>query len=707
MHFAKFSVEFSHRSAARRSWPVARSGQIAAAALLAGLASLPASAEALEEEIIVQAHPLSAEGLASPYDVLQGAELERKRGPTLGETLAAQPGIHNSSFGAASGRPVIHGLDGPRVRVMEDRIDAMDVSVTSADHATTIDPFVAERVEVLKGPATLLYGSGAVGGAVDVHTGRIPHEPAEQPISGRAELRTADNGDRRSGAFRLEGGKGNIAWHADGFTRDADEYEVGGAIESARLRREEAAEEGGEVEPPEGGDLEGSDFETIGGAFGLSWVGDRGFAGVAISRLESDYGLPGGHEHAHEEGEEESEEEEEEGVPLLTLEQTRIDIEAGLTDPFAGFSALNVRLGHNDYEHMEIEPDGEVATTFENDATELRIELVHEPWGGFDGAIGLQLQDREFSAVGEEAFIAPVDSLNMGVFWVGQRDLGIGSLELGARIEEVSYEPSASEDTDFTAGALSAGLVLPLSDRLTGTLILDWASRAPVGEELYSDGPHLATQSFEIGDPDLDNEQVTRLSSTLRYRGDRLRLEATAYIAEFGDFIVAQQTGEEEDELPVFVYGQQDASFVGLDLAADWTAMSWQGGSLNVRGMADWVSAELDVSGNDNVPRLAPMRIGAGVDVRHGALQLGLDWLRVSAADDPAFGELATGGFDDLSLYAGWSFGPGVGGDGMAVEVFLQGDNLTDDEQRHHTSFIKDTAPLPGRTVTAGIRVGF
>ena len=357
------------------------------------------------EEIVILGHPLSAEGLATPADVLAGEELERKLADTLGETVAGEPGIHNGSFGIAVGRPVIHGQGGPRVRIMEDRIDAMDVSVTSGDHAVTVDPFIAERVEIFKGSGTLLYGSGSIGGVVDIHTGRIPRAVPDE-LSGKLDLRRADNGNAGSGSFRLDGGTDNFAWHLDGFRREADDYEIPGYAESALLRAMEEHEHEEHEHEEEGHDedehedeheeeeeafgvLPGSALDMKGGAAGFSFTGERGFIGVAISNLNGEYGVPGhAHEHEeehheeeehHDEDEHEDEHDEEEGNPFIDLKQTRVDLEAALTDPLPGFSKLNVRLGVNDYEHLEFEPSGEVGTAFQNEAWEARIDVDPPP----------------------------------------------------------------------------------------------------------------------------------------------------------------------------------------------------------------------------------------------------------------------------------------------------------------------------------------
>ncbi len=675
--------------------------------LLAVLAGSAVSANAATreiEEVIVVAHPLSAEGVAQASLVVEGAELQRTMAANIGSTLARQPGIHNSSFGAAVGRPVIQGLGGPRVRVMEDRIDALDVSVTSADHAVSVEPLIADRVEVLKGPSTLLYGSGAIGGVVDVHTGRIPHAVPEDGLTGSVETRFDNNNDGNATTGKLRGGAGSFAFHLDGTVKDGDPYEIPGFAESSRVRAAEAAEEadGGEEEEEEEvrGEVPGSEYDFESFAAGGSVIGDWGLFGISVSRIEADYGLPGGHGHEEEEGGEE--EEEEEGNPVLELEQTRFDAELAIADPFSVFSSLNVRLGINDYEHQEIEPSGEVATNFENDAWELRAELTYDS-DLLTSVIGLQHQDREFSAVGEEAFVPPVDTTNTGLFWVGERGFDGFDLEAGLRVEQVSHDPSVGRDEDFTTWSGSVGVVVPRGDGWTFSAIGSLATRAPVAEELYSNGPHLATNSFEIGDPTLDEERAANLSATVRYQQDRLGFTATAYITDYSDFIYERFTGEEEDGLPVAQFRQDDAFFYGLDVEGQFVLSRFDGGELLARVLFDMVEAELDISGNDNVPRLSPLRFGVGLGGRWENFEGNIDYLRVSDQDDPGVGEFATDGYNDLSAQLSYR----IDTDAAALMLFLRGDNLTDDEQRHHTSFIKGFAPAPGRSVQLGLRVDF
>ena len=684
------------------------------------------------EEVIVRAHPLSAEGLAQPVAVLSGATLNRVVSPSLAETLRDIPGVHSSSFGQAVGRPVIRGLGGPRVKVMEDRIDSLDVSVSSPDHMTMVEPFTAESIEVLKGPSTLLYGSGAIGGVVDVHTGRIPHEESES-LSGSLELRDSDNANQRTAAGRIDGGVGKLAFHFDGFYRDADEYEIPGFAESPALRAREEGEGGhddhgdeheddhdshddehsGEAEAF--GKLPNSQLKAQGGAFGATYVGDKGFFGLSIASYGAEYGLPG-HSHAHhhdedehddhDEDEHDDHEEEahnEEGGSILDLSQTRFDLEAGVEDPLAGLRAINFRLGYNDYEHIEFEGSGEAGTVFATEALEARLEFTHDAWLGFEGATGVQLSNRKFSAIGEEAFVKPVDTQTLGLFWVGQRSLGSLGLEAGLRYENVEQNPTQGGARNFDLGSASLGLIQRLNDNWTLSGQVDYSSRAPVAEELFSDGPHLATQTFEIGDPSLNEETAANLSAMLRYQFGRRDLSLSAYVSEFDDFIYEANTGLEMDELPVLQWTQADAMISGIEADSSWRAMSWQGGTLTFTAGFDSVRARLDSSANRNLPRIPPQRWRLGAIADWNGLEAELSWRRVDDQDDIGEGELPTEGFDDLRLHLGYTLDAW----GSPVQLFISGRNLTDDEQRYHTSFIKDLAPQPGRTIEAGLQMRF
>ena len=376
--------------------------RLALAAAISLLVSSPArSGESAIEEIIVSSplHRGEAETVL-PVNVITDAELQRKLRATLGQTLQEEVGVTYASFGPGVGQPVIRGQGAPRVMVLANNMPVADASSTSQDHANGIEPVLADRVEVLRGPSTLLFGSGAIGGVVNVIDSRIPKQVPESP-EGAIEHRRASNADARVTAGRFETGTGSLAVHLDGFARENDEVEIPGT-----------ADIDGEGDS---GAIANTDAEATAGTFGLSWVRDWGFVGGSVSRLENEYGIPGGaHGHHHEEGEEEeghSEEEAEEDV-RIDLEQTRYDLRADVSDPVPGVEALRVQAAYTDYQHKELE-GGAVGTTFGNNTLDGRVEAVHDI-GGLHGAVGLQFSSRDFKAVGEEAFVPSSESDSWG-----------------------------------------------------------------------------------------------------------------------------------------------------------------------------------------------------------------------------------------------------------------------------------------------------
>ena len=666
------------------------------------------AAEPLIENIVVVAHPLSGESLSQAVDILEGLELERKATTNIGATLAKQPGIHSAPFGNAVGRPIIHGLGGARIKIMEDRIDTLDVSVTSGDHAVSIEPFIAERIEVLKGAGTLLYGSGAIGGVVDIHTGRIPHHIPQKSISGGVETRFNDNDEANTTSIKLNGGKNSFAWHLDATRKDSDDYKITGDAESARLHALEEAEGGADTdehEEHEGDTLPGSAFKFESAAFGGSYIKDWGFIGLSVSDTDATYGLPGHAEHHDEEGEEEGEEhhDEEGETATLVLKQTRTDFELGLEDPFESVSSINVRVGVNDYEHQEIEPDGEVATRFSNQAWESRAELIFDT-NEWTSVLGVQYSQRDFSALGEEAFIQPVDTTESGLFWLTERSLSRFDLEAGLRIGKTKHKPSAAANKDFSNYSASLGAIIPLSDVWQLNIIADYSSRAPVAEELYADGPHLTTNSYEQGNASLDSETAINLSATLQYQDERWSGSITTYQTQFSDFIYQQATGGELDELAVFAYQQNDARFFGADVELAANIIKQSDNHVRLKALFDFVDAEVDVTGNQHLPRTPPMRYGLGIDGQWGRFSGSIDYLRVDEQLDVADLELASDAYNDLTAYAEIKQPLS---NGLLLTGFLQGKNLTNDEQRAHTSFIKDLAPAPARTIEIGFRLVF
>lgn len=650
------------------------------------------------DAVEVTASPLrnAIDDLARPVEVLAGEELDARKAGTLGETLERQTGVQSSFFGAGVGRPIIRGQDGARVQVLNGGTGAADVSTISADHAVTIEPFLADQIEVLKGPATLLYGSGAIGGAVNVVDGRVPTRPAGRDLSGRAEIRHGSVSNESTGMARIDADAGAVTFHADLFRRDSDDYRIPGYAFSTALIAEELAE-GEELEHFARGRQPNSALTTEGGAVGASWFGEDAWFGASVNTYRSNYGIPPG-AHAHEEGEEGEEEEAE--VVRLDLRQDRLDVRGGFRG-LGPLQELNWRATRSRYEHTEFEGE-EVGTVFENEGTELRLEAVQNEVAGWRGAFGLQYGHRDFAAIGDEAFVPPSVTRDIGLFVVQERDFGDFKLELGARHDRVRIEPEGGlAEVERNATSLAVGGLWRFSEVMHLSLNLDRAERAPTAEELFSDGPHIATQSYEIGDATLEKETATNAELGLHLHQGRFEGKLSVYRAAFDDFIYLSDTGAELDGLPVRAWVQGDASFTGWEAEASAELLDNGSGLWTLRLFADGVDAKLDDGGR--LPRIAPGRVGADLNWSLAGWRARVGAVRVADQDEVADGESETAGYTlvDAGLAYHWD----VGATGW--EAFLEGRNLTDREARAHTSFLKDFAPLPGRNVAVGVRVSF
>ncbi len=651
--------------------------------------------------------------LTQAVNVLSGEELSLRLQPSLGETLAQEPGVTSTYFGPGSSRPVIRGLGGDRVRMLEDGLGTGDASATSADHAVSVDAGTAERIEVVRGPSTLLYGSSAIGGVVNVIDGKIPDYQLDE-VSGSIELRGGSVSNERGGSVALNGGSGRWAWHVSGGRRDADDLNIPGFAEAEGEEHEEDGhEEEGEHEEEEvRGTLPNSDLETASAALGATYFfgRDKGFLGVSVSGFDTQYGLPGGHGHEEgeeheeegEEHEEEDEEHEEEGEDVrIDLERRRIDLRGEITQVGA-FEALKFRWGMADYEHVELEGE-EIGTIFNSDAWEGRFELVQKPRGNRTGSFGLQIRDRDFEAIGEEAFVPPTKTRGWALFAFQEWEIESLTWQIGGRFEQTDVEAEGSlPDRDFDGFSASAGLLWDIDDTYSLGVSLARSTKLPNAEELYSDGPHLATSTFELGNPDLEEETSLGLDLALRWRGERASGELTFFVNRFDDFIYQRFTGAEEDELPVVLYAQDDAEFAGVELETRFEI--WESGTahLDVHLFGDFVEAELSDSG-EPLPRIPAMRYGAGLHYHNDRFHGMVEARRTDEQDRLAVNETSTAGFTFVNASVSYRFYRA----GLAYDLLLRGTNLTDEEGRNHVSFLKDQVPLPGRDVSLALRLWF
>ena len=695
----------------------------AAAAALA-VVSAPAYAQSDEDvhheidNIIVTATPLArtVEELAQPTGILRGDELTKKQSTSIGETVSQELGVSSSYFGPVSSRPVIRGQYGERVRVLSNGLDALDVSALSEDHQVTVEPLLAERIEIIRGPATLLYGSGAAGGIVNVVDKRFAEAPLDKPFSGGITLGADTAVGNRNGALFARGGTENIVFSVDYFNRSTDNIEIPGYAESAIFRAlEEAEEEEHEGEEEHGeeeeafGTVENSDSETSGGAVGVSLVGERGFIGVSYSGFDSEYGVPGGHGHGHEEEEPlpgEPAEEEEEEIVRIDLEQTRVDLKGEYRFDGNILSAVRFRAGFNDYEHTELE-GAEVGTFFDTDGTDGRIELQHAPWGALDGVVGLQYKRTDFNAIGEEAFVPPSDTKQTSLFLVEELTLTDNWTLVGsARFENQEITGSTLTQTyDDDAFGVALGAIWRPVDQLRVAANLSVTERHPNATELYADGPHIAVQRYERGSVTLGNgllekEQSTNLDLTLHGDHDRFEWTVTAFVNSVDDYVLLRATGEELDELPVFDFDQADVEFTGIEAEALIELIQADASHLHVRVFTDFVNAEEDATGA-NLPRIPPVRVGLGLHGGWNQFDASIDATFADDQTDVAENELPTEGYTLLNASLSYAMAD------TGLYLYLRGTNLLDEEIRQHTSPLKDTVPLPGRSIHAGLRFDF
>lgn len=702
-------------SPTRRRWTVAL-----LAAGLGGYAGIVAAEDGQDEynehaidEIVVEGIPLDRQvkELAQPTSVIGGDELAKRQAASLGETLAHELGVSSTYFGPVSSRPVIRGQYGERIRVLSNALDAMDASALSEDHAVGIDNMLAERIEIIRGPATLLYGSGAAGGLVNVVDNRILENGLDAPFGGSLVLGTDSATGRQAAAGEIALGTDAVAFHLDFFRRDTDDIEIPGFAESARLRaleEEEEHEEGEEHEEEEAfGIVENTSSESDGFAGALTFLGDTGFLGVSVSQYDTLYGIPG-HHHEHE-GEEGAAEAEEEEMVRIDLEQIRIDLKGEYRLADAG--ELRFNLARNDYEHVELEGD-EIGTMFDSQGTDMRVEFQHRPIEGFEGAIGLQYKNIDFIAEGEEAFVPPSDTQETSLFAFEEwSPADRWTVQASTRLEIVRIDAPDLPSYDNIAGGFSMGAIRQLGDNHSVAVNFALTERHPNATELYSDGAHVAVQRIERGSV----AQGLGLFSTelsqnvdVTFRGDNERIEwsVTAFLNDVDDYTVLQPTGLTgldigfDEDLPVYDYRQTEARLYGFEAEARIELLDSDSGHLHTRLFTDFVYGEDEKTGA-YLPRITPMRYGIGLHYTRARFSAATNAMFHSEQDNTANNELPTDSYTLVNAEVSYEFAE------PDIFVFLRGTNLTDEEARRHSSPLKDLVPLPGRSFQLGLRYDF
>ncbi len=641
------------------------------------------------DELVVTASPLprTASQLARAVSVLEGKELLQDQQPTIGQTVAGLPGVSATWYGPGASRPVVRGLSGPRVLGLENTLSTLDVASASDDHAVSLDPLAVTEVEILRGPASLRFGPGAVGGIVNTIDGRLPTRPAEAAFGGSVQARGASVNGSFSGAAVLDGGAGPLAWHLSGSGMTSGDTQIPGYARSAELRQREPLPPG-EKEPY--GTLPNSAVETNGFSAGLAWVGDGFHLGAAPSLFQSDYGVVA------------------EPNVTIDLTQKRLDLGGAIEDPLAFLHELALDARLVDYVHTELEGD-EVGTRFNNRGYDLRVEALHERLGLIEGAAGFQSLRSDLAALGEEAFLPPSVAQAEGLFVIEEVDLSPLSVELGGRLDGTRVDSSGGEvfgppvERSLVTGNIALGLLWDAPAEQNLALYLSWMQRPPNAEELYAHGPHIALDRFEIGDPNLGSEDSLGISVGEIGNFGPIDWSLSAFYTDFSRFLTLFPNGQIEDGLPVEVFAAVPARFAGGEAELAWHVFDDAESALHFAGRVDGVHARQTDTG-EPLPRIPPARLGATVTWERGPAQVELDMLHAFAQDDVPPGVLPTAGYTMLDLELSWEFeaiGP------VKPLLFFAIMNLLDAEARDAASFLKDIAPLPGRNFTGGVQMTF
>jgi iron complex outermembrane receptor protein len=651
----------------------------------------------LDEVIITAPNKQKLSQSALPFTVLTEDDLRMKSARSIGETLKDELGISSQSFGPGVGTPVIRGQSGPRVRVLNNGSGANDVSAVSPDHASSVEPLLAERIEVLRGPASLLYGSGAIGGIVNVIDNRIPGKTFDKSLNSALEQRFDSTSDETSTTMKLEGSKNQLAYHIDGFYRHRHNLDIGGnGIDTAKVAITDP--ELAVIDNPKGY-LNNTGAEAISGSAGLSWIDDFGFAGASINTLNNQYGIaPDGT------GQE---------MVKIAMSQNKYDFKSEWSNPLAFAKLLRTRLGYTDYQHTEI-ANGQPGAFFTNKSYEGRLELNHHDIGPVKGAIGLQAQSSDFNAIEKlsAAQIVPrSDTYSYGIFALEGFDVGAVNYQFGSRVEQTSIHPDGVQSLSYTPVSASASSVWKLDANNAINLAITRSARAPTVQELLANGYHDATRSFEKGSLNLTPETSYNLDLGYRFKSDWLRAEFDLFHNWASDYIYQARSGEFLDEeghacsstcKPVLQSAQQDAVFKGFESKLIIPMLENHYGLLDLTLFSDYTRGEF-VKGGD-VPRMPPLRYGLQLDYSQHKFS---SYMRLTRGDEQTHSgafETSTAGYYLLNL--GLSYQLKAYQDSKLL-LFAKANNLLNENIRNATSYLRNFAPEAGRGGEIGFRLSY
>ena len=674
------------------------------------------------DTIQVQAHPLvqtAADFAVADHVVDQKALSERAT--TIGDALADELGVYSNQYGSGSSRPVIRGQDGPRVKVLQHASETADVSTLSPDHAVTVDPILAKQVEVIRGPSTLLYGAGTVGGLVNVTDQKIPTQMPEDGLEGTVGLRYNSGSDEKLASAGVTAGIGeNFALRVEGSKRKANDYIAPDYV----------------VEEPHGDHSHFHKERRVGNTFaegqtvniGGSWIHDRGFVGLSYSNRQDQYGLPG---HSHEyhgcvlhgdhfhgcpTPDPDAPAHEEHGGPWVDLKSERYEVRTELEQPFVGVEKLRAHASITDYEHDEIE-ENEVISNFKSKGYDGRLELVHVPVAGWEGVIGTQISqqkinlaasehdhhedgdedDEEHHVHGSSVVMPDTKTDKFSLFALEHKQLGDVHVELGARVDHQKVKvDSDQKDYSGTGVSASAAANWEFAPNYKLSVVGSHQQRLPLAQELYADGLHFATNTYELGNPDLDKETSNNLELGLHYEGDKLDYHVHVYHNWFDDYIYGE-TVAQKGNLRGVQYTQDKARFYGTEAQAGYQINDMY--KLSVFG--DYVRGKIEA---ENAPRVPAGRLGTKVEADFADGWSGLaEYYHVFNQDKIASYEDETQGYNMVNV--GLSYANSLA-DNNAYRVYFKANNLLDDQVYSHTSFLSNI-PQVGRNFTVGVQYDF
>jgi len=617
--------------------------------------------------VVVTADPFGNDEnsqILTPAKVLAGDELRDKTRGSLGDTLSGELGVSASAFGAGASRPIIRGLEGPRLKILQNGMAVSDLSSISNDHAVAGTAMGAQQIEILRGPAALAYGSGAIGGLINIVNDRIPTVLASQ-ATGEVELKRSSVDQSNGLAFHLDRAAGNLGIHADGSSLRAENYNV-----------------------PTGGKLSNSFNREDNLGFGLSRIESWGHLGLSISSLAKNYGIPA-------------------ETASIDLSQTRIDLDSLYKINSNLFESLRFKMAHTDYKHSELDASFVPAMNFKNKTTESRLEASHREINGWRGKIGVQADLNNFSALDPDGLTEAVPitkSNSFAGFIVEEKEFGSVRINTGFRIESVKRNPRDNLQRSFNLASWSGGGLWTFTPGYGLGATYSLAQRAPVTAELYSRGPHEATQTYDIGNPNFKKEVSNNIELSLQKTAEKFRWKGNLFQNKIKNYIYGQR-GPEVDEdgnpggdLIERTWTQADATLHGAEAEASY---NWQGDGFSMRVFADTVRSRLD--GGENLPLQPAARQGLSVGYKEGAVRGLMTLINASAQNRIASNETTTPSYTQLDTSLNYTQRYGS----TDVVWFVLGRNLLNDTIRLSTSLLKDTVPLAGRSVVLGVRTRF